>query len=157
MMDPCVEDHCASDRPAFFGCRPSDFRLCIYFIRESAKSPLFWRLRPASKPAVEAHDGLGPSGPACGSAVCCWRNCRVPPTSAFWCTPPFHGTDLEEQLRVVSDPTFFEPATSPSGGYRAYVGRLGKDRSPGDSRHSVASTTLHRPFATSRLELDFDH
>ena len=29
-----------------------------------------------------------------------WRNCRVPPTSAIWCTPPVHRTTREGALRV---------------------------------------------------------
>ena len=91
---PMREDHCAPDRTRFFA-RLGDFRLCIYSIRESARSPLLWRLRPASKPGVEAHDGLGPSGLARSSAVCCWRNCCVPPTSAIWCIPPVHRINRE--------------------------------------------------------------
>jgi hypothetical protein len=29
-----------------------------------------------------------------------WRNCRVPPASAIWCTPTVHRTNCEGALRV---------------------------------------------------------
>src|ERR1700677_2467350 len=50
-----------------------------------------------------------------------------------------HRVQQELPLRVDSDPTFIEPATSPSGGLRAYRGRLEKDRSSRHSRRSRAS------------------
>ena len=64
---------------------------------------------------------------------------RCAETTATWRIPTVHRFDPEGLLRVDSDPTFFGPATSPSGGKYAYSRRLGKDRIACQSRHSIAS------------------
>jgi hypothetical protein len=48
-----------------------------------------------------------------------WPFLPVAPTTAFWPCWHVQKADLERVLRVDSDPTFIEPATSPSGGKRA--------------------------------------
>ena len=49
--------------------------------------------------------------------------------------------------------TSIRQATSHVGGYRTYMGRLGKDRSARESRHSVASTKWPSPRETKLISL----
>jgi hypothetical protein len=63
--------------------------------------------------------------------------------------PDLYGGIREVRFGAERGRSPSEQRTSQKGGERAYRGRLGKDRSLGESRHSSASTIrLYRPFAT---------
>jgi hypothetical protein len=74
-----------------------------------------------------------------------WRNPRLHPKTASSRLPPVHKADLEGCLWVESSRSLLMSGTVAPGGEHAYKCRLGKDRSPGHSRPSIASAKSPSP------------
>jgi hypothetical protein len=128
--------------PATSGCvqRPSrdQSAFILYVIRRSAHTSL--------QAIITTERGRQPvaDNVPTRTSECNWQNgallgnLRLSQSPLSPASRPFTGPILKDSNGSIATQTFFKPATSPLGGKRAYRGRLGKDRSPSQSRHSIA-------------------
>jgi hypothetical protein len=80
-----------------------------------------------------------------------WR--ILAPTAAFWRIPPVRVQLRHACFGSTVTQTFFEPATSPLSGKRAYKGRFGNDRSPRQARIPPVPDVPRQRLLSSRRPL----